>query len=192
MGSRTTSKLLRVPHCAASVLRFREDYSQWETRPCTSAPGLLRRIRTCTLSVFQERREPSFASMDTAQIDPNTLFGFAYQRQLSDRKTPCTLVIAPAVTGMLKHAGDVLEIVQFCQCYVRYKGPTWLARERRLSKPAVKLPKLLLAATQVQINSRAQRTEAANTAQLYRNRLERDLFESFHGVPVGDIHLARR
>jgi len=55
--------------------------------------------------------ETSFTRMNTGQIEPDTRSGFAHQCQLGDGKASCTLVIAPAIAGMLQDARNVLEIL---------------------------------------------------------------------------------
>jgi hypothetical protein len=55
--------------------------------------------------------ECSISRMDIGQIDPLALVLFPYQKQLGDSEGSCTLVIAPAVAGMLEDARDVFEIV---------------------------------------------------------------------------------
>ncbi len=117
---------------------------------------------------------------------------FAHQCQLADIESPCTLVITPAVAGMLKDARDIFEIVQFCQCDVRGERPIGLPRERCCTQLPVKIPNLMLAATQVQIDGRTERTEGTNVAKLHRNGLKIFLLERFYGVGVANLELARR
>ena len=73
--------------------------------------GRFARNQDMYFKVRFSRPEWSLSRMDTGQINPLALVLFAHQDQLGDGERSCTLVIAPAVAGMLKDARDVFEIV---------------------------------------------------------------------------------